>query len=157
MTRSVVTVSRAVLGLVLLIGGSRCCGPGGVDADLLLSLGDVLLVADPLVAEPVVHLRDRDAALPGQLLLGLFARVRVAEVRVEVLVQDLRGCLAEVATLPSGTMVFQLYVKVRSPNSFIITVNLYVIVSLESEVSGLLTSGFLEMTSLQLMLEELHG
>ena len=35
-------------------GGSR--GLGGVHVGLLLSLYNVLLVADPLVAEPVAHL-----------------------------------------------------------------------------------------------------
>lgn len=46
------------------------------------------------------HLGNCDAALLGQLLLGLFARVRVAEVRVEIFVQDFRRLLAEVSPFP---------------------------------------------------------
>lgn len=46
------------------------------------------------------HLGNCDAALLGQLLLGLLARVRVAEVRVEVLVEDFRRLLAEVSPFP---------------------------------------------------------
>ena len=38
---------------------------------LLLSLHNVLLVSDSLVAEPVTDLRHRDAALAGKLLLHL--------------------------------------------------------------------------------------
>ena len=75
---------------------------GRVHVRLLLRLADVLLVADPLVAEPVGDLADGDAALARQLLLGLLARVGVAQVRVEVLVEDLRGLLAEVAPLAPG-------------------------------------------------------
>lgn len=45
----------------------------------------------------VGYLRDSDAALAGQLLFRLLAGVRVGEVRVEVLVQNLGGLLAEVA------------------------------------------------------------
>ena len=48
------------------------------------------------------NLRHGDAALPGQLLLGLLAGVGVGQVRVEVLIEDLRGLLAEVAPLSSG-------------------------------------------------------
>ncbi len=44
-------------------------------------------------------LTDGDLTLSGQLLLGLLARVRVAQVRVEVFVQDLCGLLAEVSPL----------------------------------------------------------
>lgn len=47
------------------------------------------------------NLRDSDAALPGQLLLRLFWRVRVAQVRVEIFVQDFRRLLTEVSSLPS--------------------------------------------------------
>ena len=45
------------------------------------------------------YLRDSNAALPGQLLLGLLAGVGVGQVGVEVLVQHLAGLLAEVAAL----------------------------------------------------------
>lgn len=45
----------------------------------------------------VGYLRDSDAALAGQLLFRLLAGVRVGEVRVEVLVQNLGGLLAEVS------------------------------------------------------------
>ena len=45
--------------------------PRRVHVGLLLGLAHVLLVADPLVAEPVADLRHGDAALPGQLLLHL--------------------------------------------------------------------------------------
>lgn len=54
-------------------------GLGGVHVRLLLSLRDVLLVTDPLVPEPVANLRDGDAALPGQFLLGLLAGVGVGQ------------------------------------------------------------------------------
>lgn len=43
------------------------------------------------------YLRDGNAALAGQLLFRLLARVRVGQVRVEILVEDLRRLLAEVA------------------------------------------------------------
>ena len=46
-------------------------------------------------------LGDGDSALPAELLLGLLAGVGVGEVRVEVLVQDLRRLLAEVPPLPA--------------------------------------------------------
>ena len=49
-----------------------------------------------------MYLRDCDAALPGQLLLGLLCRVRVRQVGVEVLVQDLARLLVEVPPLASG-------------------------------------------------------
>lgn len=75
---------------------------GRVQVRLLLRLADVLLVADPLVPEPVGHLRHGDAALAGQLLLGLLGWVGVAQVAVEVLVQDLRGLFAEVAALATS-------------------------------------------------------
>ena len=48
------------------------------------------------------HLGNGNAAFFSQLLLGLLAGVGVAEVRVEVLVQDLRGLLAEVPPFPSA-------------------------------------------------------
>uniref|UniRef100_A0A6B0V6Z8 Uncharacterized protein n=1 Tax=Ixodes ricinus TaxID=34613 RepID=A0A6B0V6Z8_IXORI len=72
---------------------------GCVQVCLFLRFPYVLLVSYPLVAEPIRHLRDGDAALPGEFLLGLLRRVRVAKVRVEILVQDLRRLLAEVASL----------------------------------------------------------
>lgn len=46
------------------------------------------------------HLGNCDAALLGQLLFSLLAGVRVAEVRVEVFVQDFRRLLAEVSPFP---------------------------------------------------------
>ena len=72
-------------------GGGGCLGC--VHVGLLLGLDNVLLIPDPLVPEPIVHLmvkwkcmvnswrvsqdfylylRDRDVALLGQLLFGLF-------------------------------------------------------------------------------------
>lgn len=50
-----------------------------------------------IVAYDAGYLRDSDATLAGQLLFRLLAGVRVGEVRVEVLVQNLGGLLAEVA------------------------------------------------------------
>lgn len=47
-------------------------------------------------------LRDRDVALSGELLFGLFAGVGIGEVRVEVFVQDLCRFLAEIPPLSSG-------------------------------------------------------
>ena len=47
------------------------------------------------------HLGNSDATLFSQLLLGLLAGVGVAEVRVEVFVQDLCGLLAEIPPFPS--------------------------------------------------------
>lgn len=76
---------------------------GSVERGLLLCFADVLLVADAFVAEPVAHLAHADAALARQLLFGLFARIRVREVRVEVGVQDLFGLFGEVA--PFATRV----------------------------------------------------
>lgn len=46
------------------------------------------------------HLGNCDAALLGQLLFSLLARIRVAEVRVEIFVQDFRRLLAEVSPFP---------------------------------------------------------
>lgn len=48
------------------------------------------------------YLADRDAAFPSQFLLGLLARIRIRQVRIKVLVQYLRGLLAEVASLAPG-------------------------------------------------------
>lgn len=46
------------------------------------------------------HLGNCDAALLGQLLFSLLAGIRVAEVRVEILVQNFRRLLAEVSPFP---------------------------------------------------------
>jgi len=46
------------------------------------------------------HLGNCDAALLGQLLFSLLARVRVAEVRVEIFVQNFRRLFAEVSPFP---------------------------------------------------------
>lgn len=46
------------------------------------------------------HLGNCDAALLSQLLLSLLAWIRVAEVRVEVFVQNFRRLLAEVSPFP---------------------------------------------------------
>ncbi len=46
------------------------------------------------------HLGNCDAALLGQLLFRLLAWVRVAEVRVEIFVQNFRRLLAEVSPFP---------------------------------------------------------
>ena len=51
----------------------------------------------------VLYLGDCDGALLGQLLLSLLAGVRVAEVGVKVLVQDLRRLLVEIPSFPSAT------------------------------------------------------
>jgi hypothetical protein len=72
-----------------------------VHAGLLLGLGNVFLVADPLVAEPIAHLTDSNRALSGQFLLDLLARVRIAQMRVKIFIQYF-GCLfAEVPSLTS--------------------------------------------------------
>jgi len=42
-------------------------------------LDNILLVSDPLVAEPVAHLGHGDAALPGQLLLSQIDQVTEAK------------------------------------------------------------------------------
>ncbi len=47
------------------------------------------------------YLGDCNVTLLGQLLLGLLRRVRVGEVRIEILVQDLRSLLAEVPSFSS--------------------------------------------------------
>lgn len=47
------------------------------------------------------YLRHGDAALLGQLLFGFLARVRVREVRVEILVQHLRGLFTKITPLAS--------------------------------------------------------
>lgn len=46
------------------------------------------------------HLGNGNTTLFSQLLFGLLAGVWVAEVGVKVLVQDLRGLLAEVPSFP---------------------------------------------------------
>ena len=46
------------------------------------------------------HLGNCDAALLGQLLLSLLAGIWVAEVRVEIFVQNFRRLLAEVSPFP---------------------------------------------------------
>jgi hypothetical protein len=67
-----------------------------------LRLADVLLVANALVAKPVGNLRDGDAALSGQLFLRLFGRIWIAEVAIEVFVEDFRRLLAEVSSLATS-------------------------------------------------------
>ena len=79
-------------------GGAGGC-PGGVHVGLLLRLHDVLLVADPLVTKPVTDLRHGDAALSGQLLLGLLTWVGVGKVRVEIFIENLGGLFGEVTSL----------------------------------------------------------
>lgn len=66
------------------------------------------------------YLRDGDAALFGELLLGLLAGIRVRQVRVEVLVQHLRGLLAEVASLAPGTSELRSYVNILPKRSQLI-------------------------------------
>ena len=51
--------------------------------------------------EPLRYLRDSDSALLGELLLSLLTRVRVTQVGVEILIQNLRGLFAEVTAFPS--------------------------------------------------------
>lgn len=48
------------------------------------------------------YLTDGDATFPSKLLLGLLARIRIRQVRIKILVQYLRGLLAEVASLAPG-------------------------------------------------------
>merc|ERR1712127_926118 len=74
---------------------------GGVHVGFLLGLRYVLLVADPLISEPVVHLRYSNSTLPSELLLCLLAGVGVGQVGVEVLVQDLRCLLAKISPFSS--------------------------------------------------------
>lgn len=50
----------------------------------------------------VMYLGDRDGALLCQFFFGLLAGVGVAEVRVEVFVQDLCCLLVEVPSFPSA-------------------------------------------------------
>lgn len=47
------------------------------------------------------YLRDGDSTLFGKFLFGFFTRVRVGQVGVEILIQDLRGLFAEVAPFAS--------------------------------------------------------
>ena len=77
-------------------GGGR--GAGGVHVGLLLGFDNVLLVADPLVAEPVADLGHGDSALPRQLLLRLLAGIGVGQVRVEILIENFCGFFGKVAT-----------------------------------------------------------
>lgn len=44
-----------------------------------------------------VYLRDGDSTLFGEFLFGFFTGVRVGQVGVEILIQDLCGLFAEVA------------------------------------------------------------
>ena len=59
------------MAVALVPGHGLARRPGRVHVGLLLGLAHVLLVADPLVAEPVADLRHGDAALAGKLLLHL--------------------------------------------------------------------------------------
>ena len=79
-------------------GGGAGGSSGGVHVRLFLGLDNVLLVPDPLVAEPVADLTDGDAALPRQLLLGLLTGVRIGKVRVEILIEDLCGFFGKIST-----------------------------------------------------------
>lgn len=47
------------------------------------------------------YLRHGDPTLFGQFFLGFFARIRVGQVRVKILIQHLCGLLVEVAPLTS--------------------------------------------------------
>lgn len=47
------------------------------------------------------NLRNIDATLPSQFFFSLFTRIRVREVRVKVLVQNLRRLFAEIPPLAS--------------------------------------------------------
>ena len=58
--------------------------------------------SSPGLWNSITNLRDSNATFPGEFLLGLLAGVGVRQVRVEVLVEDLGGLLAEVAPLASG-------------------------------------------------------
>jgi len=49
-----------------------------------------------------LYLGNGDGAFACELLLCFFARVRIAQVGVEVFVEDLGGLLAEVTPLPPG-------------------------------------------------------
>jgi len=49
-----------------------------------------------------VYLGDGDATQFGEVLFGLFTGVRVGQVGVEILVQALRGLLAEIASFAPG-------------------------------------------------------
>ena len=48
------------------------------------------------------YLRDCDSAFPRQLFLGFFTWVWVAQMRVEIFVQDFRRLLTEVTSLSSA-------------------------------------------------------
>lgn len=53
----------------------------------------------------MVYLGHRDGALLCQLFFSLLAGVRVTEVRVEILIQDLCGLLVEVSSFSSAKRV----------------------------------------------------
>ena len=55
----------------MLLVGRLASRPRCIHVRLLLGLHDVLLVPDPLVAEPVADLGHRDPALAGKLLFHL--------------------------------------------------------------------------------------
>jgi len=77
-----------------------CSFFGGVQVGFLLSFADVLLVANPFVSKPIGNLRNGDATFTSQLFLSLFARVRIAEMWVEIFIQNFWSLFAEVATFP---------------------------------------------------------
>lgn len=54
------------------------------------------------IREPPEYLRDGDATFLGKLLFGLLTRIRVAQVGVEIFIQDLSGLFAEVPAFPSA-------------------------------------------------------
>jgi hypothetical protein len=85
----------------IVIGGGGLFG--GVHIRLFLRLGNVFLVANPFVAEPIGHLGDGDLALTCQVFLHFLARVRIAQVRIEIFIEHFRRLLAEVASFPSET------------------------------------------------------
>ena len=62
---------------------------GGIHTGLLLRFGNILLVSNAFIAEPIRYLAHGDITFTGQFFLGLLRRVRVGEVRVEVLVENL--------------------------------------------------------------------
>jgi len=64
----------------------------------LHSLRNTVSFLDVIVKlQSVVYLRDSDSTLFGEFLFGFFAGVRVGQVGVEILIQDLCGLFAEVA------------------------------------------------------------
>lgn len=106
---------------------TMCSFLRSIHIGLFLCFGNIFLVPDPFVSikicvfimkqkslflpKPVGHLRNSNLALTCQLLLHLFARIRIAEVWIEIFIEYLRGLFTEVASFPSVMDLYLIKIK----------------------------------------------